>query len=344
MVNVGIIGCGSITKYRHAPEFTSNPCARIIAFYDSRIERAMEMSDKYGGVVYEDYEAMLRDKSIDAVVVATPNRFHAPITIAALKAKKHVLCEKPMATTIEDGIKMIEAAKTAEKFLMIDHNQRLEPVHIRAREILKSGELGNILSFKTTFGHGGPESWSADNGLHTWFFKKQDAFVGSMGDLGIHKADLIRWLIDDEITEVKAFVATRDKKNDKGDLIEVDDNAVCILKSSSGIIGTLTASWTYYNDEDNSTVLYCSNGTMRIYDNPIYTIVVTKKNMENVFYQVGSIQTNKNQVKSGVADLFIDGIIKGIQPRISGDEGLAALKIIAACMESSEKGCSVRIS
>lgn len=343
MKGVGIIGCGSIAKYRHAPEYASNPHCKIIGYYDVRKERAEELSKSFGGKVYDSMEDLLKDGSIDAVSVCTPNSYHAPITIAALKAGKHVLCEKPMSISPEEGINMIEAARKADRFLMIGHNQRLADAHARAREILDSGELGRIISFRTTFGHGGPETWSADKGNHTWFFKKNEAFVGAMGDLGVHKADLIRWLIRDEIDEVKAFVTTSDKKNEKNELIEVDDNAVCILRSRSGIIGTLTASWTYYGDEDNSTVLYCSNGVMKIYDNPEFPIVVTKKNREKVFYKVGCMQTNEDQTKSGVIDMFIKSIVNNTQPEISGEEGLAALKIILACMESSEKGISVKI-
>jgi UDP-N-acetylglucosamine 3-dehydrogenase len=286
---------------------------------------------------------MLSDDNIDAICVATSNDMHAQLSIQALKAGKHVLCEKPMATSVEEAKEMIATAKKCGKFLMIGHNQRLAPAHVRAKEILKSGEMGRILTFRTAFGHGGPEYWSADKGLHTWFFKKNDAFIGAMGDLGVHKADLIRWIIDDEIDEVKAYVSTVDKTNDKGELIEVDDNAVAILKSKTGITGTLTASWTYYGDEDNSTVLYCSNGVMRIYDNPDFPIVVTKKNREKVYYKIGKIQTNEDQSKSGIPDAFVKSIITGTPPEISGEEGLAALKIVLACKKSQEKNISVKV-
>jgi len=343
MISVGIIGCGSIARHRHAPEFASNPDSKIAGFYDVKKDRAEEIAKKYDVKVYPSVEEMLSDSEVDAVCVATSNNVHALLTIQALKAGKHVLCEKPMATSVKDAEKMISTAKETGRFLMIGHNQRLAPAHVRAKEILKSGELGKILTFRTAFGHGGPEFWSADKGLHTWFFKKNDAFIGAMGDLGVHKADLIRWLIDDEIDEVKAYVSTLDKVNDRGELIEVDDNAVCVLKSKSGIVGTLTASWTYYGDEDNSTVLYCSNGVMRIYDNPDFPIVVTKKNREKVFYRVGKIQTNEDQSKSGIPDAFVTSIITNTPPEISGEEGLAALKILLACMESQEKGIAIKV-
>lgn len=342
-IKVGIIGCGSIAMHRHIPEYAANINVEIVGFCDLIPERVEKAVETYGGKIYGSYQDLITDPGIDAVSVCTFNSCHAEISVAALEAGKHVLCEKPMATSVEDAKKMIETAEKAGKFLMIGHNQRLADAHIRAKQILDSGEMGKILSFRTTFGHGGPEFWSADKGLHTWFFKKDKAYVGTMGDLGVHKADLIRWIIGDEIDEVKAYVTTLDKHNDQGALIDVDDNAVCILKSKTGIVGTLTASWTYYGDEDNSTVLYCSNGVMRIYDNPEFPIVVTKKNREKVYYKVGKIQTNESQTSSGVINLFVNSIVNHTAPEISGEEGLAALKIILACMESSENGNAVKI-
>ncbi len=343
MVKVGVIGCGSIAKLRHIPEYAANSDVKISGFCDLISERAEAMVEKYGGKLYKDYEELLADKDIDAVSVCTFNSNHASITIAAFEAGKHVLCEKPLAVSIEEAMSMIEASKKAGKYLMIGHNQRLAEGHIRAKEIIKSGELGKILSFKTTFGHSGPETWSADKGNHTWFFKKDKSCIGSLGDLGVHKADLMRWLIDDEIKEVSAFVTTQDKRNEKDEIIGVDDNAVCILKSKSGIMGTLTASWTYYGVSDNSTVLYCTNGIMKIYDDPEFPIIIHKKNKEKVFIKVQNIQTNDNQTTSGVIDLFIKSIKTNTSPEISGEEGLEALKIVMACLESSQKGVTVKI-
>ncbi|HOL91947.1 MAG TPA: Gfo/Idh/MocA family oxidoreductase [Clostridiales bacterium] len=343
MIGIGIIGCGSIAIARHVPEYHARNDCVIIGYYDPKPERAVKLAGQYGGKVFDSLEELLADREIDAVSVCTSNKYHAPVTIAALKAGKHVLCEKPIATSVNEAQEMVDTARKTGKFLMIGHNQRLAPAHVRAKEILKTGELGRILTFRTTFGHGGPESWSQDKGRHTWFFKKDDAFIGAMGDLGVHKADLIRWLIDDEIVEVKAYVATLDKKNEDNEPIEVDDNALCLLKSKSGIYGTLTASWTYYGSEDNSTVLYCTNGVMKIYDDPEFPIEITKKNREKVFYKVGNIQTNENQTASGVIDMFIDSVNRGEEPEISGEEGLAALRIVMACLESAATGKTITL-
>lgn len=344
MINVGIIGCGSITKFRHAPEYSSNPNANIVGFFDTTYDRALEMADHFGGRVYNTYEDMLSDDNIHAVSICTVNSSHASITIAALKAGKHVLCEKPMATSVKDAENMNAAAKQFGKYLMVGHNQRLIEAHARAKKILKGGELGRIISFKTSFSHKGPETWSIDKSSKTWFFSKKDAIMGAMGDLGIHKADLIRWLIDDEVIEVMAFVTTLDKRDYRGEFIEVDDNAVCMLRSRTGIIGTLTTSWTNYGSEDNSTILYCTKGVIKIYHNPEFPIEITYKNGEKVYYKVGQIQTNDDQIKSGVIDLFINSIIEDTPPEISGEEGLAALKIIFACMESAETGKIAKIT
>jgi UDP-N-acetylglucosamine 3-dehydrogenase len=343
MTGIGIIGCGSIAIYRHAPEYFGRKDCKIVGFYDPLTERAKKLADKYGGKIFKSLDELLANKEIQAVSVCTPNKYHAPITIQALKAGKHVLCEKPMATSAEEAKAMIDTSRETGQFLMIGHNQRLAPAHVRAKQILKSGELGKVLTFKTTFGHGGPESWSQDKGRHTWFFKREEAFIGAMGDLGVHKADLIRWLIGDEFKEAKAYVTTLDKMNDKDQPIDVDDNAVCLLKSKKGIYGVLTASWTYYGAEDNSTVLYCTNGVMKIYDNPEFPIEVTKKNREKVFYKIGGIQTNEEQSASGVIDMFIDAINSGRQPEISGEEGFAALRIVLACLESANTGKTVKI-
>lgn len=338
MIGIGIIGCGSISTHRHVPEYSYRKDCRLIGYYDPVTERAQNLAEKYGGKVFTSIEQLLSDRNIDAVSVCTPNKYHAPLSIAALKAGKHVLCEKPMAVSADEALSMIKTAEECGKFLMIGHNQRLAPAHIRAKEILQSGGLGKVLTFRTTFGHGGPEGWSVENGRHTWFFKQDEAFIGAMGDLGVHKADLIRWLIDDEIVEAKAYVATLDKTNDKDEPIDVDDNAVCLLKSRNGIYGTLTASWTYYGAEDNSTVLYCSGGVIKIYDNPEFPIEITKKNREKVFYKVGRIQTNESQHNSGVIDMFVNSVVSGKKPEIDGNEGFAALRIVLACLESARTG------
>jgi UDP-N-acetylglucosamine 3-dehydrogenase len=338
MLKMGVLGCGSIALHRHAKEIFENENCSLAACYDPVTERAKEISGLFGGKVCKSAEEVINDKKLDAIVVCTPNKYHSPYTVAALNAGKHVLCEKPMATSHEGAKAMIEAAEKSGKKLMIGHNQRLVPAHIKAREIIASGVLGRIFTFNTTFGHRGAERWSATKNPSTWFFNKEEAVVGTMGDLGVHKADLMRFLLGEEFCEASAFTTTLDKKYENGSFINVDDNAVCILKTKSGIVGTMAASWTYYGAEDNSTVIRGENGAIKIFSNPKWPIEVHYSNKKIKRINAGAIQTNDSQTKSGVLDLFLDCIMNDKPVEISGYEGYKALEVILACMESSRTG------
>lgn len=343
MFRIGIIGCGKIAQVRHIPEYAENPYAELAGFYDLNTQRAAELAAQYGGKAYESAEAMLADPAIDAVSVCVANHAHAPITIAALKAGKHVLCEKPMATTLEECEEMVKTAHEAGKFLMIGHNQRLAKAHAVAKELIDQGMIGRIITFRTTFGHGGPETWSVDPGKNTWFFDKNKAAMGTMADLGIHKTDLIQFLTGQHVVRTTARVVTLDKKDASGQLIGVDDNAICIYEMSGGTMGTMTASWTYYGAEDNSTILYGEKGIMRIYDDPAHSIVVKLADGTEKVYDVEQIQTNDNQTKSGVIDLWMNCLETNTPPEISGEEALYAMRAVFASLESAKAGTAVDI-
>jgi len=337
VVKVAVIGCGSISKHRHIPEYAANPNVTIVAFVDLVAERAQQFADQYGAKAYTDYKQMLEVEKPDAVSVNLPNALHAPVSIDVANAGAHVLVEKPMATTEEEALAMIEAAKKNGVFLMVGHNQRLMPPHVKAKEILKSGVLGKVISFRTSFGHPGPEGWSVD-GRNSWFFNKEEAIMGAMGDLGVHKSDLIRYLLDDEVSEVGALVGTLHKEG-----TDVDDNATCLLRMKSGVIGTLVASWTYYKGEDNSTVFWCENGVMKVGTHPDDQVIVELRNGTVEKYKVGAISTNDKQESSGVIDAFITSIVTGTAPSISGEEGLKSLKVILAAFESQETGKFIKL-
>lgn len=343
MFRIGIIGCGKIAQVRHIPEYAENLYAELAGFYDLNTQRAAELAAQYGGKAYESAEAMLADPAIDAVSVCVANHAHAPITIAALKAGKHVLCEKPMATTLEECEEMVKTAHEAGKFLMIGHNQRLAKAHAVAKELIDQGMIGRIITFRTTFGHGGPETWSVDPGKNTWFFDKNKAAMGAMADLGIHKTDLIQFLTGQHVVRTTARVVTLDKKDASGQLIGVDDNAICIYEMSGGTMGTMTASWTYYGAEDNSTILYGEKGIMRIYDDPAHSIVVKLGDGTEKVYDVEQIQTNDNQTKSGVIDLWMNCLETNTPPEISGEEALYAMRAVFASLESAKAGTAVDI-
>ena len=343
MINVGIIGCGKIAQVRHIPEYAENPDVKLAAFYNPSRKRAEEQAEKYGGRVYDTAEELLADKSIDAVSICAANYAHAELTIKALEAGKHVLCEKPMATNLADCEAMVECAKKNGKFLMIGHNQRLAKAHVEAKRLIDQGLIGRIITFRTTFGHGGPETWAINPGKNVWFFDKKKAAMGAMADLGVHKTDLIQFLTGQRVVRTTARLVTLDKRGEDGELIGVDDNAVCIYEMSGGAFGTMTASWTYYGAEDNSTVLYGTKGIMRIYDDPAHSIVVKLSDGEEQVYDVEQIQTNDNQTKSGVIDLWVECLKNNTPPEISGESALYAMRAVFASIESSQTGRAVEI-
>lgn len=343
-IRIAIIGCGSITEFRHAPEYHANPNVEIAAFCDPVPGRAEKLAGQYGGKAFTAVDDVLAYPGIDAVSVCTSNNTHSEVTLKALHMGKHVLCEKPMATSLADAAQMIRTAERCGRILMVGHNQRLTPAHAKARELLAGSSLGRVLTFKTTFGHGGPESWSADKGAGTWFFKKSTASLGALGDLGVHKADLVRWLIDDEIDEVYAVAEAMHKTYENGEPIDVEDNAICVLKSRRGVAGTMCASWTYYGAEDNSTILYCEKGILKIYASKDHPLVVERRGGAIETYDAGAMQTNDNQTSSGVIDAFVDAVARGVKPPVTGEDGYEALSIALACSQSARAGEAVRVS
>lgn len=340
MLKVGIIGCGKITEVRHAPEYAENPHCHLVGFFGMRRERAEKMAKKYQAKAYYSVEEML-ESDVDAVSVCTANRYHAEITMQALKAGKHVLCEKPMATTKEDCEAMVRTAKEAGKYLMIGLNQRLAKAHVKGREILQSGELGSLIGFETHFSHPGPENWTGQ--ADSWFFDKKAAQFGVMADLGVHKTDLLYYLTGQKIVKTSAVLATVDKKYPDGLLISVDDNAAALYTLESGVVGTMRVSWTNYGKEDNSTKLYCQGGVIRMYDDSRYSLIVEKKDGTVVPYELDRLASNKEQTdggrtNSGVIDAFVEAILGNYEPALSGKSALHAMHVIFANQRSAESG------
>jgi len=338
MFGIGIIGCGRIAQVRHIPEYAAYPEARLVGFYNTSPARAEQMAKQYGGKVYASVEEMLADPEIHAVSVCSANAAHAAQTVAALKAGKHVLCEKPMAVTLEECEAMVETARETGKYFMMAHNQRLDKTHMAAKKLIDEGVIGRIVTFRTTFGHPGPENWSITPGPNTWFFDKSRASMGAMADLGIHKTDLIQYLTSQRVVRTTAHVTTLDKRGADGELIGVDDNAFCIYEMSGGAVGTMTASWTYYGQGDDSTVLYGTKGTMRINEDPAAPIQVYLTDGTALTY--GPEQPQRT---SGVIDLFMECLKTNTPPEISGENTISAMRAVFASIRSSETGRAVDI-
>lgn len=342
-MKVGIIGCGAIAKKRHAPEYSRHPDVEEIFFYDRNIERARALAQEFEGIAVSQVEDLLSREDIVAISDCSSNDSHPIFTRKALKAGKHVLCEKPMALTVEDAQMMVDTAQAMDRMLMVGHNQRLTSAHQKVGDIIDKHKLGKVLTFKTNFGHEGPENWGVTKSKATWFFKKDRSGSGVAGDLGLHKIDLIHYLLKEKIVEVSGFAAIRDKKDETGLPIEVCDNLVGLLKTESGIIGNCAFSWTYYGEEDNRTIIYCEKGIVKIYAHPDFQIEIIQDNGQRVSYQLEAMQTNANQTNSGIIDAFINSIRLKNYYLAQGEDGLSALKVTLALIESSESGQHIKI-
>jgi predicted dehydrogenase len=340
-VRYAVIGAGAIAQRRHLPEAHANPQSTVVAVADPVADRVGAIAKQYDAEPFTDYKKMLKSVDADAVVVAGPNKLHAPMSIAALNAGFHVLVEKPMAINRPEAKKMIAAAEKAKKYLMIGLNQRLMPTHVKAKEILDSGKLGKVLTFRTAFQHGGPDAWSVD-GAKSWFFDPEAAFMGATGDLGVHKADLMRYLLGEEFESVGGFITTLDKKS-KGKFIGLDDNAIINMRTQSGVCGVMTVSWTNYGVESNDTVLRCTNGSLTIDGAEEYGVQVHYKDGSVEKHMVGEVATNTKQVASGIIDSFTECIQKNKKPSIDGYEGYQCLNIILTAMEAAKAGAFKKI-
>lgn len=347
MLRVGIIGCGKIAELRHAPEYTENPACKLVGFYDFVPERAQALADQFDAKAFGSVQALL--DSVDAVSVCSANNAHAAATIQALEAGRHVLCEKPMATTLADCEAMVAAAKKSGKLLMLGHNQLFAAAHVKAKELIQAGEIGQPLMFHTTFGHSGPEIWTGTG--NTWFFDKKRAVLGALADLGIHKTDLMHFLLDDDVVSVSATIKTLHKTYPDGSPITVDDNALCLYETEKGVVGTLHVSWTLYNSrEDNSTRLYGTKGILRMYDDPDCPLILERKDGSVVrFDDLEKITTNDEQnagkrKSTGVIDAFVDAIVDGKPTPANGEQALKAMRVIFAAEESAKTGKKIEVT
>ena len=328
MLRVGIIGCGKIAELRHAPEYLENPHCELVGFYDYAPDRAKALAEKFGAKAFDTVDELI--SQVDAVSVCSANIAHAEATIRALDAGRHVLCEKPMATTLADCEAMVAASRRSGKLLMLGHNQLFAEAHVRARALIAAGEIGRPLMFHTTFGHSGPEIWTGT--ANTWFFDKKRAVLGVLADLGIHKTDLIQFLLGDDIVRVSATIKTLDKKYPDGTPITVDDNALCLYETAGGAVGTLHVSWTLYNGrEDNSTRVYGTKGVLRMYDDPDEKIATNDE------------QKAGKRASTGVIDAFVDAIVSGKPTPAEGGQALKAMRVIFAAERAAQTGTTVSV-
>ena len=204
---VGIIGCGGIANAKHMPSIKAVGKADMVAFCDIVEEKAVKAAQDFGAPgakVYTDYRELLKDGSIDVVHVCTPNRSHAQISIDALEAGKHVMCEKPMAKTAADARAMVEAAKRTGKKLTIGYQHRAKSEAIYLKKVIERGDLGEIYyAHAYAIRRRGTPNWGV-------FLNEYEQGGGPLIDIATHSLDLTLYLMDNY--EPRMVVGTSYKK------------------------------------------------------------------------------------------------------------------------------------
>ncbi len=260
-LKVGIIGCGGIANGKHMPALKKLKDVEMVAFCDIIEEKAAQAAEKYGdenAKVYVDYKELLADKEIDVVHVLTPNRSHSFITVDALEAGKHVMCEKPMAKTYADAKLMLEAAQRTGKKLTIGYQQRWRADSLYLKELCESGELGDIYYAKAVAlrRRAGP-TWGV-------FLNEYEQGGGPLIDIGTHALDLTLWTMNNY--KPKMVVGTSYKKmgdqtntaNAWGDWdpkeFTTEDSAFGFIVMEDGATIVLESSWALNIAEPNEAV------------------------------------------------------------------------------------------
>lgn len=234
-MRVGLIGCGLIGCRRAKIAYQSRN-DKLIAAADTDEAKVKSLSQELGCRATIHWEEVVADKDIEAVIISTPNKFLAPITLAALQNGKHVLCEKPMGRNYEEAMQMEEAARSSGKILKIGFNHRYHPAVKKAYELSIKGEIGSLFLIRCVYGHGGRPGYEKE-----WRGNFDISGGGELLDQGVHLIDLCQWFMGD-FTEVMGLTSTFFWN------LEVEDNAFAILRTSSGQTASLHSSWTQWKN------------------------------------------------------------------------------------------------
>jgi len=361
-LKVGIIGCGGIANGKHMPNVAKIPEAEMVAFCDIVEERAEKAAKEYGtedAKVYTDYKALLKDKTIDVVYVLTPNKEHSFITVDALNAGKHVMCEKPMAKTSKEAKEMVDAAKKTGKVLTIGYQNRFRENSLYLKKMVERGDLGDVYFAKA---HA-----IRRRGVPTWgvFMDKEQQGGGPLIDIGTHALDLTLFLMNNY--EVDYVVGTSFEKlgrlldpDHQGQMgwtgqpdpwnnktYDVEDAAVGYIKMKNGAVIHLKASWALNMAVNPGMVTLCgTKGGLDTYDSQVrlnhvvagqqsITMVGEKVRPFIPGFSAGQAPPSKEHqiwVKAlkGEGELFV-----------TADQAFVVTKVLDAIYESSKTGKAV---
>jgi UDP-N-acetylglucosamine 3-dehydrogenase len=322
---LAMVGCGAIARRAHLPAL-KEAGADVVAFASRSLASAEAAAAEWGsGAVTDDWRTTVGRDDIDGVVVCTPNRLHAEMAVAAAEAGKHVLVEKPMACTVDEADRMIEAATAAGVLLMPAHNLRFVPPFAAVRDAVADGRVGTVTSARAALGHGGPEGWAPSA---TWFRDAEAAGGGALLDLGVHLADLVRAVVGDDVVEVTAMV--------RGGTPGVEDSGVALLRFAGGATGSIHASWEARPGPDHQLTVFGTEGTLH----------VDGRTPATLFAAAGG-EAEALALPESTDDpyrAFVRAVETGEPPPVTAADGRAALAIICAAYEAAAAGKAVPVT
>jgi predicted dehydrogenase len=353
-LKIGIIGCGGIAAQKHLPSIANIKETEVTAFCDIIPERAEELCKKFGAQgakTYTDYKELLKDGSIDVVHVLTPNRSHSPITVAALEAGKHVMCEKPMATGYEEAKKMVDAAKKTGKLLTIGYQYRCMPAPLYLKKVCERGDLGEIYFAKA---HA-----IRRRAVPTWgvFLNEKEQGGGPLIDIGTHALDMTLWVMDNY--RPKSVVGNIYKKlgnkPDSGNIwgpwdpkeFTVEDSAFGFITMENGATIILEASWALNTlDVGEGICTLCGTKAgadmkdgLRINSDDLGKCTMTKPDLG-----VGGVQYYEGismEPKDIECHNWYDAILKGTELRVKPEQAMVVTQILEGIYESARIGKQV---
>lgn len=340
-VGIGVIGVGAI-GVPHLETYQKMEGVKVWAVADIDKKRADAVAKGHDVPhVFTDCRKLLKLKEIDGVSICLPNAFHAPAAVAALRAGKHVLLEKPMAVNAREAAKIVRAANKARKHVMMAMSVRMGGDSQALKEIVDSGELGDIYYVR---GY-----WIRRNGIpHGWFRKKELSGGGPVVDLGVHLLDLMWWLIGQPqplTVSASTFAKLGVKGKGYGDWgvgdpnakVDVEDLAAALIRFKGGITASLETSWASYIEHDMSQIqLLGTKG------GATWKPLQVFKDLHGVPVDISPQPPKLSGMEVEVGH-FLDAIRKNVKPPSPGEDGLAIMQMLDAIYESGKKAQEVKL-
>jgi len=332
-IRLGLIGVGVVAQVNHLPALKGRRDVEVIALCDDDVEKARMVAQHFGiGRAVADYETLLRNEELDAVIIATPNHLHAPMAQAALGYGKHVLCEKPPARNAAEASQIADAAKRSGKVLMYAMNNRFRGDVQVLRGYLERQELGKIFYAKT----GWLRRRSEVRGPG-WYENKRSSGGGVLMDLGVQMLDLSLWLLGNpQVVSVTATKYVTDPRKD------VEDTVAAFLVLEGGASLTLEVSWALLLEKNFPYLnLFGTDGAALL--NPFRIHKELNGNLLDVTPAREPARNIYKQSYEQELDYFLRCITHGERPMASAEEGRELMRIIDAIYQSAEAHREVRL-